>query len=142
MIVCLSLGGGAHADETCCPRPNLLLDEARLRVLAEEHDGAAIGVVVGAALFGIGQVIVIARMASAGGSESALGLVPIMGPLVLIGRQQQSPEWMGGLMFATWLEATGVLIAAAAGQALWKANVRLNAAVNGDCAALGISGRF
>ena len=78
---------------------------------------------------GAGEAIAIGHYASTDASNRAFDFVPVIGPAV-VGFHDRSSDWTSPLVFASWLEAAGVIIAASAGYALVDTRVHVGASVS------------
>lgn len=98
-------------------------------------------VALGAILFTAGQAIAIAHYTLGDGGGRAYDFVPVIGPGV-VAVHYRTPDWTSPLVFSSWLQAAGVIIAASAGYALSQTRVQVSASVGTDSGSLEIGGRF
>ncbi|HEY7956726.1 MAG TPA: hypothetical protein VII38_15580 [Polyangia bacterium] len=98
-------------------------------------------IALGAILFGAGEAIAIAHYAATDASNRAFDFVPVIGPAV-VGFHDRTPDWTSPLVFASWLQAAGVIIAASAGYVLADTRLHVGASVSPGNASIELGTRF
>jgi hypothetical protein len=118
-------------------------DEERKRLLEEQRHDAAVGFAIGSALFLVGEGLSLAHVLDTHPQTSWYELTPVVGPAVALFREQPDSGWASGLVFASWFQAAGIVVLAAAGAA-WSASSRIEptASIEPHGASFGLKARF
>lgn len=118
-------------------------DEERRRLAEEQRHDAAVGFAIGSALFLVGEGLSLAHVLDTHPQTSWYELTPVVGPAVALFREQPDSGWASGLVFASWFEAAGIVVLAAAGAA-WSAgsHIEPTASIEPHGASFGLKARF
>jgi hypothetical protein len=80
------------------------------KVVHRPIPGDAIAVLAfGFLTLGAGTAITTAHLFASSSGNRALDVLPVLGPLVLVGSNDSSFAWTSALVFAAWAQLTGIL---------------------------------